>query len=74
MGINYRKIKLQIKRLKPEAKHDGYIFIPSEEQKNDFVFTSVCRRKRTLIQAVAYLANEGRKNREWEDYTKHFSL
>ena len=38
MAINFRKLKSQIKSFKPEVK-DGYIFIATDEQKNNGLFS-----------------------------------
>lgn len=76
MSINYRKIKSQIKRLKPEAKHNGHIFIPTAEQEADAVFPAVTTgraSKKRLISYIAFLANDGRREND-NEFTKHFAL
>lgn len=46
MAINFRKLKSQIKPFKPEVK-DGYIFITTDEQKNNGLFSiAKCGSKR----------------------------
>lgn len=37
MAINFKKLKSQIKPFRPEAKHSGFIFLATDEQKDNFV-------------------------------------
>lgn len=39
MAINFRKLKKQVKQLKPEAGGTGYIFIATDEQQNKGIFS-----------------------------------
>lgn len=41
MVINFKKLKSQIKPLKPEANKNGFIFLATDEQKRNFVDTIV---------------------------------
>ena len=51
MAINFRKLKSQIKPFKPEVK-DGYIFITTDEQKNNGLFSiAKCGIKRGKLNA-----------------------
>lgn len=52
MAINFRKLKSQIKPFKPEVK-DGYIFITTDEQKNNGLFSiAKCGSKRWAIICI----------------------
>ena len=44
MAINFKKLKSQIKPFKPEVK-DGYIFIATDEQKNNEIGRASCRER-----------------------------
>lgn len=69
MAINYRKLKAQIKPFKPEAKHTGFIFLATEEQKRNFIFSvSQPGRKRDLMDSLRYLIKIN------EDFRKEFTL
>lgn len=55
MAINFRKLKSQIKSFKPEVK-DGYIFIATDEQKNNGLFSiAKCGSKRGLLSALSVM-------------------
>lgn len=66
MAINFKKLKSQIKPLKPEARKTGYIFLATREQEMNFINSVVTigskRRHMTflvsLIKADEDLANE----------------
>jgi hypothetical protein len=68
MAINFRKLKSQIKPFKPEVK-DGYIFITTDEQKNNGLFSiAKCRSKRGLLSALSeYIKDD-------EDFKREFTI
>lgn len=69
MAINYRKLKAQIKPFKPEAKHTGFIFIATEEQKNNFICSvSMPGSKRELMRVLKLLISID------EDFRKEFTI
>ena len=68
MAINFRKLKSQIKPFKPEVK-DGYIFITTDEQKNNGLFSiAKCGSKRELLSALSeYIKDD-------EDFKREFTI
>ena len=68
MAINFRKLKSQIKSFKPEVK-DGYIFITTDEQKNNGLFSiAECGSKRGLLSALSeYIKDD-------EDFKREFTI
>lgn len=68
MAINFRKLKSQIKPFKPEVK-DGYIFITTDEQKNNGLFSiAKCGSKRRLLSALSeYIKDD-------EDFKREFTI
>lgn len=68
MAINFRKLKSQIKPFKPEVK-DGYIFITTDEQKNNGLFSiAKCGSKRGLLSALSeYIKDD-------EDFKREFTI
>lgn len=69
MAINYRKLKAQIKPFKPEAKHSGYIFLATDEQKhNDIDSIAKPGSKRSFIKVMTWVVNT------FEEYRKEFCL
>ena len=68
MAINFRKLKSQIKSFKPEVK-DGYIFIATDEQKNNGLFSiAKCGSKRWLLSALSeYIKDD-------EDFKREFTI
>lgn len=68
MVVNFKKLKAQVKKFKPEEKN-GYIFIATDEQKRNGIY-SIAKRgsKRGLIAClVEFIKGE-------EDFKKEFSL
>lgn len=69
MSINFKKLKSQIKPFKPEAKHTGYIFIATDEQKkNDVDSIAKPGSKRSFIQMMVWFIQDD------EAYRKEFTL
>lgn len=68
-AINYRKLKAQIKPFKQEAKHSGYIFIATDEQKRNGI-DSITKpgSKRSFIKVMKCFIND------FEEYREEFSL
>lgn len=65
MAVNYRKLNSQVKRFKPEAKHTGYIFIATDEQKRNFIDTiAKPGSKRSFIKVMTWIINEIPEYRE----------
>jgi hypothetical protein len=56
MSINFKKLNSQIKPLKPEARHVGYIFIATDKQKRESLVDSIAKpgSKRSLIKVLTY--------------------
>lgn len=48
MAINFKKLKSQIFKWKPESK-SGYIFIPTTEQENNFIFSVATKGSKRRI-------------------------
>ena len=68
MAINFRKLKSQIKSFKPEVK-DGYIFIATDEQKNNGLFSiAKCGSKRGLLSALSEDIKDD------EDFKREFTI
>lgn len=69
MAINFKKFKSQIKPFKPEAKHKGYIFIATDEQKRHGV-DSIAKpgSKRNLMKTLCWFISEN------EEYRQAFTL
>lgn len=68
MVVNFKKLKEQVKKFKPEGKN-GYIFIATDEQKRNGIY-SIAKQgsKRGLIAClVEFIKDE-------EDFKKEFSL
>lgn len=69
MAINYRKLKAQIKPFKPEAKHSGYIFLATNEQKRNGIDTiTKPGSKRSFVKVMTWFVND------YEEYREEFSL
>lgn len=69
MAINFKKLKSQIKPFKPEAKHTGYIFLATDEQKKDDVYSiAKAGSKRSFLQAMVWFIQYD------EAYRKEFTL
>lgn len=68
MAINFKKLKNQIHPFRPEVKQ-GYIFIATDEQKNNFI-DSIAKigSKRSLIKLIVYIILTD------EDWNKEFTL
>ena len=54
MSINFKKLNSQIKPLKPEARHVGYIFIATDKQKRESLVDSIAKpgSKRSLLKPM----------------------
>lgn len=69
MAVNFKKLKSQIKPFKPEAKHTGYIFLATDEQKkHDVDSITKCGSKRSFLQAMVWFIQNV------EEYRKEFTL
>lgn len=69
MSINYKKLKSQIKPFKDEAKHKGYIFLATDEQKKDGIETiAKVGSKSSLIALLVFLIQSD------ESYQVEFTL
>lgn len=69
MSINFKKLKSQIKPFKPEARHTGYIFLATDEQKkHDVDSIAKVGSKRTFLQTMVFFINND------EAYRKEFTL
>ncbi|MBO5000882.1 MAG: hypothetical protein J6C58_08640 [Bacteroidaceae bacterium] len=69
MAINFKKLKSQIKPFKPEAKHTGYIFLATDEQKkHDVDSIAKAGSKRSFIQMMVWFIQDD------EAYRKEFTL
>lgn len=68
MAINFKKLNAQIHPFKPES-HAGFIFIATDEQKNNFV-PSVAKAgsRRSLIRVLTWFI------RNDEDFAREFKL
>ena len=66
MAINFKKLKRQIHHFKPECKQ-GYIFIATEKQKNNFIDSiAAVGSKRCLIYILTTFIND-KSLPEWGD-------
>ena len=63
MSINFKKLNSQIKPLKPEARHVGYIFIATDKQKRESLVDSIAKpgSKRSLIKVLTYFIKTDEK-------------
>lgn len=70
MSINFKKLNSQIKPLKPEARHVGYIFIATDKQKRESLVNSIAKpgSKRSLIKVLTYFIKTD------ENYRAEYSL
>ncbi|MBQ8270824.1 MAG: hypothetical protein IJZ22_06450 [Bacteroidaceae bacterium] len=69
MAINFKKLKSQIKPFKPEAKHTGYIFLATDEQKKHDVYSiTKAGSKRSFLQAMVWFIQYD------EAFRKEFTL
>lgn len=68
MVINFKKLKSQIKHFKPEAKHTGYIFLATEEQKRHHV-DSIAKlgSKRSFLRMIVWFIQDNKAYRK--EYT-----
>ena len=68
MAIKFKKLRSQIRQFKPEARK-GYIFLATDEQKNNFIVSVACvGSKRRLINFLVGLIETD------EDWRKEFAL
>lgn len=68
MAINFKKLRSQIRQFKPEARK-GYIFLATDEQKNNFIVSVACvGSKRRLVKFLDKLIKTD------EDWNKEFAL
>lgn len=69
MAINFKKLKSQIKPWKPEAKHTGYIFLATDEQKKHDV-DSIAKKgsKLSFLKALVWFIQND------EAYHEEFTL
>ncbi len=69
MAINFKKLKSQIKPFRPEAKHTGYIFLATDEQKKHGVCSiAIAGSKHSVLQAMVWFIQND------EAYRKEFTL
>lgn len=70
MAINFKRLNSQIKPLKPEARHVGYIFIATDKQKRESLVDSIAKpgSKRSLIKVLTYFIKTD------ENYRAEYSL
>ena len=70
MSINFKKLNSQIKPLKPEARHVGYIFIATDKQKRESLVDSIAKpgSKRPSIKVLTYFIKTD------ENYRAEYSL
>lgn len=70
MSINFKKLNSQIKPLKPEARHVGYIFIATDKQKRESLVDSIAKpgSKLSLIKVLTYFIKTD------ENYRAEYSL
>lgn len=67
--INFRKLKSQIRPLKPEAGGTGFIFIATDEQKKRGIESvSMYGSNRSLIRAIVFIVKHD------NDWQKEFTL
>ena len=68
MVINFKKLNSQIRQFNPEVRK-GYIFLTTDEQKNNFIVSVACvGSKRRLINFLVGLIKTD------EDWRKEFTL
>lgn len=68
MAINFKKLNSQIRQFKPEV-NNGYIFLATDEQKNNFIDSVACvGSKRRLVKYLVELIKTD------EDWNKEFAL
>lgn len=65
MAINFKKLKSQIKPLKPEAGKRGYIFLATDEQKKNFIDTVVTIGSKR--RCVKFLASLIKADEDWRN-------
>lgn len=63
MGINFKKLNSQIKPLKPESSKCGFIFIATDEQKRNFIDTTVTTGSKRRL--VSFLVSLIKKDEDW---------
>jgi hypothetical protein len=68
--VRFISISFQIKPLKPEARHVGYIFIATDKQKRESLVDSIAKpgSKRSLIKVLTYFIKTD------ENYRAEYSL
>lgn len=68
MAIKFKKLRSQIRQFKPEVRK-GYIFLATDEQKNNFIVSVACvGSKRRLVKFLVKLIKTD------EDWRKEFAL
>lgn len=68
MAINFKKLNSQIRKFKPEVRK-GYIFLATDEQKNNFIVSVACvGSKLRLINFLVGLIKTD------DDWRKEFAL
>lgn len=68
MGINFKKLNSQIKPLKPESSKNGFIFIATDEQKRNFIDTTVSIGSKRRL--VSFLVSLIKKDEDWHNEFK----
>ena len=69
MAIDFKKLKSQIKPFKPEAKHTGYIFLATDEQKkHDVNSIAKAGSKRNFLQVMVWFIHN------YKTYRNEFTL
>lgn len=68
MAINFKKLKSQIKPLKPEARKTGYIFLAIREQEMNFINSVVTIGSKR--RHVAFLVNLITTDEDWANEFK----
>lgn len=69
MAIDFKKLKSQIKPFKPEAKHTGYIFHATDEQrKHDVTSIAKIGSKRNFLQVLVWFIHN------YKSYRNEFTL
>lgn len=69
MAINFKKLKKQIHPLKPEAAGKGYIFIATDAQKDNGLFSiAKVGSKRSLMNVLVWTISDD------EDWSNEFTF